>query len=764
MRPLSLSLAALLVGAPTALAFQNAAGFDVRPMARADRPLLIDDGVPGAVWARGTNWKASFGAEGFAYTPYLGPDVEQNHPVRFELAAVTIGGTEVEWRAAEASVDGRAVTLDRGALREVYHLDRTSVEQTFAFDTLPAAGEVSVRLNVTSDLARRAGPAGATFHHDGGHVTYGAAFAVDARGQRMALEQRWDDRGLELVVPADFAARATMPLIIDPVLQTFTVEDDTTQQVDLDIAYDPINDLYMIVYEDFFSITDRDVISEFYSPAQNLVQGPAAIDITNERWSQPRVANNYQDSTFLCVATIGSVIGQREVHGRVRSAATGNLTAPLVIGSGVTDHALADVGGYGNDVNSSTDFCVVWQRLNSTFTDSDIVARCVSSAGTTSTSIVDVSNVNGQLDGAPVISKSSGPISLNQSEHRYMVVWEREVATDDRNLLARVIEFNGSVTGNSRFVAYTFSDSINPDVSMQHTSSGLDPEPYWVMVFERQIVGIIYDVFAVVLQDGDADNARNVSAMQDVPFAGYHSSPKIAHEGLGDFIVTYGEHGVNTVDAYATTLNVVSDGNELRTGVAHRVDELRTPDGSLMDLAIASSYFDGGSPSNRNAAVVWIADGTSGSDGDIGGAVVTDTTQLVAGSQYCNARTHSGGTSGWLRISGSGSSFVIEAQDMPANTFCLPLCSMGNDVTPFAGGSQGDLCLSGGIGRFNSLVAATNSSGLINVPIDTTALPTPSAIVAAQPGDTWYFQLWFRDVDGGMQTSNYTNGVSLGFE
>ena len=44
------------------------------------------------------------------------------------------------------------------------------------------------------------------------------------------------------------------------------------------------------------------------------------------------------------------------------------------------------------------------------------------------------------------------------------------------------------------------------------------------------------------------------------------------------------------------------------------------------------------------------------------------------------------------------------------------------------------------------------------------ALPHPvSGTVGTMVGDTWNFQVWYRDAVGGSATSNFTDAVSVTF-
>ena len=80
------------------------------------------------------------------------------------------------------------------------------------------------------------------------------------------------------------------------------------------------------------------------------------------------------------------------------------------------------------------------------------------------------------------------------------------------------------------------------------------------------------------------------------------------------------------------------------------------------------------------------------------------------------------------------------------------------------GGSQGNLCLGGNIGRFVNQVQNTGPNGRFDTIVDTQAIPT-TPVAAIQIGETWNFQAWFRDVlPNGTPTSNFTHAVRIQFE
>lgn len=731
----------------------------------ARQTLILDEPGDGRVWARGSSWKASVGHDGLTYIPFLGSDAPRNYPVQFELATVTSSGELMEFDGNPTpALDGSQVTLDRGALSEVYHVKYESIEQTFVFESLPGRGELCVALDVKTELHGRLSGSGYDFSSERGSVRYGAATAIDALGKSVAMEQRWSGSGVELIVPASFLAGATLPLTVDPIITTFGVEDDSTNQVNLDISFDAQNDVYLIVFEEQFSFTDKDIFSVFFSRGLDLVNGLASVDVTSSTWSDPQVANCFQQETFLCVATVGNAFGSRNIWGRTRDGQSGARGSQFVINDDFGDDLHADVGGFGNDTNSSFSFCVVWQRSNAPLTDSSIVSQGVTSFGTLVGSLETIADISGQLDLAPRISQSSGPTTLVSSQHQYMVVWEREESPTNRDIWARVIDFNNDVTGHDRYRAYSFSDARNPSVTMQNTEPVLSPDPHYVVAFER-LVGSDYDIFAIVAEDGSANAARSLTAMQDVDINDEQSEPRIVFEGA-DYVVTYrGEHATGGWNLYSTALNVTSDGSQLRTGLSERKNVVSVEDGTVGASAITSDFF-GASVTGTETVAVWTSEGTSGTDGDIHGAVIVEVASIVVGSQYCEANNNQTGTSGWLRATAvSRTAGVlgvgVRAISLPPNQFCLFIAGQGTDVTPNVGGSAGDLCISGGLGRYNGQVVNSGPAGEAELVMRPDNVPTPSGSTAFAPGDTWNFQCWSRDVANGVATSNFTNAIAV---
>jgi hypothetical protein len=106
--------------------------------------------------------------------------------------------------------------------------------------------------------------------------------------------------------------------------------------------------------------------------------------------------------------------------------------------------------------------------------------------------------------------------------------------------------------------------------------------------------------------------------------------------------------------------------------------------------------------------------------------------------------------------------FQLAASQLPPARPAMALASQTMGWVPFVNGGQGNLCLGGSIGRFRMDVGYTDPDGTFFVPIelDNLPLPLPPRVV---PGDTWYFQLWFRDKNP-SPTSNLTTGLRVQFQ
>ena len=115
------------------------------------------------------------------------------------------------------------------------------------------------------------------------------------------------------------------------------------------------------------------------------------------------------------------------------------------------------------------------------------------------------------------------------------------------------------------------------------------------------------------------------------------------------------------------------------------------------------------------------------------------------GSNYCAANPNSTGAAGSMGADGSPSvalnDFNLTASGLPANSFGFFITSRQQGFAPTPGGSQGNLCLGGAVGRFQQQIVNSGPAGEFTIPADLTAFPDPAlGTVGVLPGDTWNFQ------------------------
>jgi hypothetical protein len=149
----------------------------------------------------------------------------------------------------------------------------------------------------------------------------------------------------------------------------------------------------------------------------------------------------------------------------------------------------------------------------------------------------------------------------------------------------------------------------------------------------------------------------------------------------------------------------------------------------------------------------------------IDGAVQLDT-YVDTASHYCASTANSTGAPAQIHVVGSPlvshQDLSLTASNLPSSQFGYFLCSQSPGLIVGPGGSQGNLCLGGVIGRFVTQVQMSGSDGTMGIDVNMAAMPDPAQAVI-QPGETWHFACWFRDLDP-TPTSNFTGGVSVQFQ
>lgn len=139
--------------------------------------------------------------------------------------------------------------------------------------------------------------------------------------------------------------------------------------------------------------------------------------------------------------------------------------------------------------------------------------------------------------------------------------------------------------------------------------------------------------------------------------------------------------------------------------------------------------------------------------------------------EYCQSNPNSTGATSTIQITGSASiaaNNVLLTASLPPNTFGFFLTSPTQGFAANPGGSAGNICLAGDIGRFVGPGQVKNSFANGEITLSTAlgewslgAIPAASGPYAAVAGMESNFQLWHRDTSGTGLTSNFTNGYSV---
>lgn len=131
---------------------------------------------------------------------------------------------------------------------------------------------------------------------------------------------------------------------------------------------------------------------------------------------------------------------------------------------------------------------------------------------------------------------------------------------------------------------------------------------------------------------------------------------------------------------------------------------------------------------------------------------------VAPSTNYCTAAATSSGAPAVIGVSGTllvaDNDFTLEASALPLGELGYFLMSESTDFVQGFGGSAGNLCLGAAIIRINpsGQVIDSGAAGMATLDLYLSTLPQGAVFL---PGNTWYFQFWFRD----GATSNTTDGI-----
>jgi hypothetical protein len=428
-------------------------------------PLSIDrsivqyqTGPDGALWARGANYKLRLDSDGATYLPFFSSSAPQDYALRFALTQATVAGRPLQLDgSALPARAGDEVRFDRGPIDEVYRIAPHQLEQLFVVESLPARGELELRVDLKSDLPGSTVADGFEFASELGRVEYGRATAVDALGQTLELDCRLETDAISIRVPAAFVEGARLPLVIDPYVLSFGVETAPVNSLSGDVSHSTGNS-FLASWEEAFSAVDHDVYAVLSDFNGSLSHG-AYVDFTNANWAHPRSAHVTNGDRFLVAAQVGSATGgARKIWGVVRDPNLTFVTAQFQISGAASagDLLNPDVGG-SPATSSPSYFCVAYERIYNA-TDHDIHAQLVDHNGIPQAATLLVDDSAFTLDSEPSISKSN-------DAQQWIVVWQRLQSPGDGDVEAARISPTGALVPTYPIDDYPAVNATHPTVS-----------------------------------------------------------------------------------------------------------------------------------------------------------------------------------------------------------------------------------------------------------------------------------------------------------
>lgn len=731
---------------------------------------------PDGEWVRGLTFKARASKDGFTYIPFLGSHAPRNFPVEFRLASAELGGRELALDpVAAVSRTGDRFVLDRGPVEVIYDVELDQVEQSFAVDAAGAEGDLVLRLDVQTELARRGDGAGFRFDGSLGSVRYGEATVLDGAGRQAAVPSRLEGDQLILRVPASFLRESQGLVVVDPVISTFTVDDYFGNQMGPDVAYDYSNNVYCYVYSDQFSMQDFDVYYRAMTP-DGVVRHEGFIEVGPAIWTGPKVANANQSNKFLIVAHADTHEGST-IRGRLLDAGTGFREPEIVIqdrvySSGRRSIAYRpDVAGRQWDGSGAESFCVVYPYRAPGATKRVIRRAMISINGvpgypqTIEDSYWDVDQV--------AISQSEGdPLTVN----RYNVAY-RGVNSSLTKATTRTVQINpwGEIVSGPRAIeinkingGYNHGSLSISDGLVLHGAS-----PTYVVARGLANLGVGNDVYATISVCRGSVLQRKIEARtllghgdtlyEDFFVGGLATTANqfmlahSSHSPLGTYIMDYSVAALS-----------VTDSDYL--AVSDPPARLGSTGWWLSRPAIASAE-GGGHPSSRESAIAW-AEPEPGSwdpnssnpvsTHDIHGARYLAPVETAVGAQYCMGDTNSTGEHGFITILGDSSTTGLKqmvASNLPTGN--TGYFFVGTSYTTSIQPNGGVLCVGSRIGQYYAQIIGAD--GTASRSLNPAGVPYWFTSTSALPGDVWNVQFWHRDNDAGFQRSNYTNAATLRF-
>lgn len=266
--------------------------------------------------------RIEFTADGMRFAPRKNGVLVPGHEVTYRLIGVRPGEEEPLAAAMPTTPEARENVVDYDhpvGLVERYVVDEQGVEQLFVVDEpLSPDGDLEIVGQFQTALtAELVDPTKGVRFHDGevDVLTYSGALVFDAAGRQAPAPLRLDGEQVTISVPAEWLAGATYPVTIDPRLEggIINVGYLSLDQDNPAVAYSTLSGQYLVVFES--SSNNGNILGQFVDAKTGALLG-SYFYIANSTSSEnnPDVAYDPGNDRFLVVYDDGNV-GSRNVVG-----------------------------------------------------------------------------------------------------------------------------------------------------------------------------------------------------------------------------------------------------------------------------------------------------------------------------------------------------------------------------------------------------------------------------------------------------------------
>lgn len=456
----------------------------------------------------GADYLVRFRTGGMTFVPALGKRAPCDQRLQIRFASIRCGEDVLSTEAdAAPGRRGDLVVYTRSAtIEERYDVRPEGVEQSFVFTRRPGTGDLVVRCTLDGELAAYGTAAtggGLQFLVPGlGGAAVGGVTGIAADGARCAGDVRLVDGQLELSLPASFVATAALPLVLDPVFGARVdvisgPGNDTAPAVGADASSAD----YLVAWIRVSSGTSANAYARHYNGVTGL--GPTLSLGSGTVLRSIRVANHNATNRWLVVwENAAGALGPSRITSRVvnadrslgnlldLTAATSHCVEPDLAGNpGATVNDLAGLVTYrepgvgirvlpyampfgtldiapGTATTVSPDLTAVNPRLTQAAYPTRVV--CWGNA---------IGVVLQQVDTTGTVVGAAGQINvpvpiercaIDGKDGNFMVVYERQVAVGNRDLLAATLTTTpaGLTLASTGTIANGPEDELDPAIGL----------------------------------------------------------------------------------------------------------------------------------------------------------------------------------------------------------------------------------------------------------------------------------------------------------